>query len=125
MTAADEQSSSAANAPPASSSASTPEPTHGLASDATLVLHRLVNGESSAANELLPFMRYVDRCTMPEQRLLVMGFMPEVSVLTKRAFAGGQSTFIPGWRRSASSANRGPLRLGMTTSVTMSWISPR
>lgn len=52
---------------------------------------------SSAAGHLLPFLAYVERCTTPDQRLLVTGFMPEVPVLTGRGFAGGQSTFIPGY----------------------------
>jgi hypothetical protein len=52
---------------------------------------------STAATELLPFMTYAERCTDADQRLLVMGFLPEVPVLTRRAFAGGQSTFIPGY----------------------------
>jgi hypothetical protein len=55
---------------------------------------------SSAAGHLLPFLSYVGRCTTPDQRLLVLGFLPEVPVLAHRAFAGGQSTFVPGYYRS-------------------------
>ena len=52
---------------------------------------------SSTAGHLLPFLAYVERCTTPSQRLLVTGFLPEVPVLVNRPFAGGQSTFIPGY----------------------------
>jgi hypothetical protein len=55
---------------------------------------------SAAAGHLLPFLSYAGRCTTPDQRLLVMGFLPEVPVLAHRAFAGGQSTFVPGYYRS-------------------------
>lgn len=52
---------------------------------------------SRATGNLTGFLAYIDRCTTPEQRLLVAGFLPEVPVLAGRRFAGGQSTFVPGY----------------------------
>jgi hypothetical protein len=46
---------------------------------------------------LIPFFQYVDRCTSPEQRLLVPGFIPEVPVHAARPFAGGRMTILPGY----------------------------
>jgi hypothetical protein len=46
---------------------------------------------------LVPFFRYVDRCTQPEHRLLVPGFIPEVPVYAHRPFAAGRSTILPGY----------------------------
>ena len=40
--------------------------------------------------ELLPFFKYVERCTSPAQRLFVAGDLPEIYVLARRPFAGGQ-----------------------------------
>jgi hypothetical protein len=55
---------------------------------------------SRAAGNLTPFLEYVQRCTTSDQRLLVAGFLPEVPFFAQRAFAGGQSTFVPGYYRS-------------------------
>lgn len=55
---------------------------------------------SYAAALLLPFVEYVERCVPPDHRLLLVGFMPDVSVLARRPFAGGQSTFVQGYYRS-------------------------
>ncbi|MEQ1572686.1 MAG: hypothetical protein ABL993_00435 [Vicinamibacterales bacterium] len=46
---------------------------------------------------LQPFFAYLDRCTMPTDRLLVTGFFPEVPYYARRPFAGGQSTFLEGY----------------------------
>lgn len=46
---------------------------------------------------LLPFYDYVDRCTTPQQRLLVLGFLPEIFVFAHRAFAGGIPAFVGGY----------------------------
>jgi hypothetical protein len=42
---------------------------------------------------LVPFLHYVDRCTTPADRLLVSGPYPDVFVLARRGFAGGQIAF--------------------------------
>jgi hypothetical protein len=51
---------------------------------------------SAVAGELRPFFDYVPRCVPPDQRLLVAAWLPEVAVLSQRAFAGGQIWFMPG-----------------------------
>jgi hypothetical protein len=45
---------------------------------------------SRAALALIPFFKYVDRCTFPEQRLLLPGMIPELAVHAARPFAGGR-----------------------------------
>jgi hypothetical protein len=42
---------------------------------------------------LVPFFHYVDRCTRPDDRLLVGGFMVEVPFYSQRLFAAGQEYF--------------------------------
>jgi hypothetical protein len=42
---------------------------------------------------LVPFFKYVDRCTEPDDRLLVGGFMVEVPFYAQRLFAAGQEYF--------------------------------
>jgi len=51
---------------------------------------------SAVAGEMRPFFDYVPRCIPPDQRLLVAAWLPEVAVLSQRAFAGGQIWFMPG-----------------------------
>ena len=46
-----------------------------------------------ASRRLVPFFHYVDRCTSPEDRLLVGGFMVEVPFYAQRLFAAGQEYF--------------------------------
>ena len=46
-----------------------------------------------AARRLVPFFQYVDRCTSPQDRLLVGGFLVEVPFYAQRLFAGGQEYF--------------------------------
>jgi hypothetical protein len=52
---------------------------------------------SRTAHALWTFYPYLDRCTTISHRLLVAGFAPEVPVLTRRAFAGGQAGFVEGY----------------------------
>jgi len=42
---------------------------------------------------LLPFFSYVDRCTTPDQRLLVGGYLVELPFFAQRRFAAGQPYF--------------------------------
>jgi hypothetical protein len=51
---------------------------------------------SATAGELRPFFDYAERCIPPDQRVLVPAFLPEVAVLAKRPFAGGQYWFMAG-----------------------------
>jgi hypothetical protein len=51
---------------------------------------------SAVAGELRPFFDYVPRCIAPDQRLLVAAWLPEIAVLSQRAFAGGQIWFMAG-----------------------------
>jgi hypothetical protein len=44
------------------------------------------------AEGILVAARYIAECTRPEDRLLVAGYMPEVPVFARRAFAAGQAT---------------------------------
>jgi hypothetical protein len=51
---------------------------------------------SAVAREMRPFFDYAERCIPPDQRLLVPGFIPEIVVLARRPFAGGQVWFMAG-----------------------------
>jgi len=42
---------------------------------------------------LVPFFRYLTRCTAPEDRILNLGYLAEVPVFARRGFAGGLSYF--------------------------------
>jgi hypothetical protein len=55
---------------------------------------------SRVSAALVPFLRYVDRCTAPTDRLLVSGPYPDVFVLGRRGFAGGHITFTQGFYHS-------------------------
>jgi hypothetical protein len=46
---------------------------------------------------LVPFFRYVKRCTDVGDRLLVSGPYPDVFVLSRRGFAAGHIAFLEGW----------------------------
>jgi hypothetical protein len=49
---------------------------------------------------LVPFFHYVERCTAPNDRLLVSGPYPDVFVLARRGFAAGHIAFLEGWYTS-------------------------
>jgi hypothetical protein len=49
---------------------------------------------------LVPFLRYVNRCTAPNDRLLVSGPYPDVFVLSRRGFAGGHIAFLEAFYHS-------------------------
>jgi hypothetical protein len=49
---------------------------------------------SAAAQQMRPFFDYSERCVPKEARLLVPAFLPEVAVLARRPFAGGQVVFM-------------------------------
>lgn len=49
---------------------------------------------------LIPFFRYLNRCTAATDRLLVSGPYPDVFVLARRGFAGGHIAFREGFYQS-------------------------
>lgn len=51
---------------------------------------------SAAVLQMRPFFDYAPRCVPPDMRLLIASHLPEVLVLSRRAFAGGQMWFMPG-----------------------------
>jgi hypothetical protein len=56
-------------------------------------------------------VRYVDRCTTPEQSVLVVGYMPQLPFLVQRRFAGGHSWIMRGYFESDSDQARMARRL--------------
>jgi len=44
---------------------------------------------NDTVEKLVPFFRYVARCTAPDDRILNLGYLPEVPVFARRGFAGG------------------------------------
>ena len=46
-----------------------------------------------ASGHLVPFFHYVDRCTRPDDRLLIGGFLVEVPFYARRLFAAGHEYF--------------------------------
>ena len=56
--------------------------------------NRRVMSEETA-DVLIPFFRYLERCTTPADRVLVPGFHPNVQVYTGRPAAGGRLNIIP------------------------------
>ena len=52
---------------------------------------------SRAAQALLPFYPYAMRCSAPDHRLLVAGFLPEATIFARRPFAGGLPVFVAGY----------------------------
>ena len=57
---------------------------------------------STAAEALIPFYDYAGRCMAPNQRVLVVGIIPEAIFFTRRGFAGGQSILVAGYYDNAS-----------------------
>jgi hypothetical protein len=56
-------------------------------------------------------VRYVDRCTTPDQSVLVVGYMPQLPFLVQRRFAGGHSWIMRGYFESESDQARMARRL--------------
>jgi hypothetical protein len=61
----------------------------------------VVRFPSRVSAGLVPFFRYLDRCTVPGDRLFVSGSYPDVFVLGRRGFAGGHVAFMEGFYSSA------------------------
>jgi hypothetical protein len=78
----------------------------------------------SALNRaLIPFFTYVQACTSPDDRLLVVGFAPEVPYYAGRAFAGGHVNLFGGYY-SSESDQRALLRRLRDVSVPLVVIPP-
>lgn len=55
---------------------------------------------SSATEPLAPFLEYVRECTSRNDRLLYVGYQPEIYVIADRGFAGGHMMFLGGFHAS-------------------------
>jgi hypothetical protein len=73
--------------------------------------HRQALAPSSRqAEALMPFFAYLDRCTSPDDRLIVTGESPDVVVLSGRRFASDGAVF-GAWYSSATHQDRTLARL--------------
>ena len=65
---------------------------------------------SRVSRALMPFMSYLNRCTLPSERLIVTGEFPEVLVIAGRRFAGDGMVF-GSWYASVAHQDRTVKRL--------------
>jgi hypothetical protein len=66
---------------------------------------------SRNSEALLPFYGYVERCTSPDDRLVMTGLSPDVFVLANRGFAGGQMAYRPAFYASDADQRRAIARM--------------
>jgi len=66
---------------------------------------------SSVSQALLPFFGYLQRCTSPQDRLVMTWLYPDVFVMAERGFAGGHVALLDGFYSSAAEQHRTLARL--------------
>jgi hypothetical protein len=66
---------------------------------------------SRNSEALLPFYRYVGRCSSPADRLVMTGLSPDVFVLANRGFAGGQMAYRPSFYASEKEQRKAIARM--------------
>jgi hypothetical protein len=70
---------------------------------------------SRFALNLRPFFEYLDRCTAPDDRLIIGGYLVEVPFFAERRFAGGQPYFGGSFAGSPDTEARILMRLSRQT----------
>jgi hypothetical protein len=72
-------------------------PKEGILRASDRVMARLERWQPDAfpVNELLPLTGYLQRCTAPATRVLIVDFGPQIPVYAHRPFAGGTPTWLP------------------------------
>ena len=66
---------------------------------------------SRNSEALRPFYAYVQRCTLPRDRLVMTGLQPDVFVLANRGFAGGQMAYRPAFYASVKDQRKAIARM--------------
>lgn len=61
--------------------------------------------------DIEPVVSYLDRCTLANQSILILGYLPQLPFVARRPFAGGHAWFLPGYFESASDLARIQRRL--------------
>ena len=79
---------------------------------------------SGVVSTLMPFLRYSDRCLGPRDHILIPAFAPEVSVWSRRPFAGGQVWFQPELLREDDDHRLVMSRLGVQRVPVAVFVSP-
>jgi hypothetical protein len=67
---------------------------------------RFWTGVVQDGGDLEPLVGYLDACTAPDARVLVVGFFPQLPFLAGRPFAGGHPVILPGYFTGAVDQRR-------------------